>query len=562
MPEIDAVLKPVIKLLKQGQFTNELRQKIDDLWGAVKASVDKENASYFKASAIVSEVNFYFGEVEAAREAVRESRDVNETLNNWTDSHPDAKRVVRERIRSYQAWIHVTDYHTHNYKTALSRIDFCRKFLSTKLYSEAFPSHGSAAQTEFLRAKILRQLHRYSESEGAFKKSIELYNKRAEQKRMAIEEDRSKSKQVKDSLIQDEMSLLNRKCAVSLLGLCWLDYTRSQLDAADQKAIIAHALLMPFTDPVNHAYLDWLRSSICRCRAKRRAQMNEALEFVDSSKARLTKAGLLKHPYMTQVEYEESLIHLALARHQSDAEFSDHVRAAAELAEKLSNHTDNRWKANGLIVKSRVVRRSGDFALAASLASEARDIAEHHNQILCQVDALVAHAEAHCHLATVNERSQAGNLAIARHDLQAALELNKDSDLLRTVETQNAKISAVIWLNFARTFVLERDKQQAEAAFLHWKELEHEVEHEGVRDFARVIRKEIDRLDVDFVIPYDSNVKYDECLDDLRKFLIKKVKAKFQGEKQQAKALGISRQSLRNWSQPVESTSGKPKSKK
>jgi len=560
MPDIDDVLKPVVKLLKQGQFTNDLRQKIDDLWGAVNASVDKENAGYFKASAIVSEVKFYFGEVEAAREAVRESRDVNETLNNWTDLHPDSKRVAREKIRSYQAWIHVTDYHNHNYKTALNKIDFCRKFLSTKLYSEAFPSHGSAAQTEFLRAKILRQLHRYSESEGAFKKSIELYNKRAEQKRVEIDEDSSRSKEVKDSLIRDEMSLLNRKCAVSLLGLCWLDYTRSQLDAADQKAVIAHALLMPFADPINHAYLDRLRASICRCRAKRRAQLNEALEFVDSSKARLSKAGLLKHPYMTLVEYEKSLIHLALARHQSDAEFSDHVRAAAELAEKLSNHNDNRWKANGLIVKSRVVRRSGDFALAASLASEARDLAEHHSQVLCQVDALIAHAEAHYHLA--GERLQVENLAIARQDLQVALELNKDSDLLRTAETQNAKISAVIWLNIARTFVLERDKQQAEAAFLHWKELEKEVEHEGVRDFARVTRKEIDGLNVDFVIPYDSNVEYDQCLDDLRKFLIKKVKAKFQGEKQQAKALGISRQSLRNWSQPAESTSGKLKSKK
>jgi hypothetical protein len=92
--------------------------------------------------------------------------------------------------------------------------------------------------------------------------------------------------------------------------------------------------------------------------------------------------------YLARAAFELSLTHL----YAGDTAAADRERARVE--EISSERDDVRWSCNSLILESRIRRVEGDFRAAEDLASRACIRAENRKQFLCQIDALIARAEA------------------------------------------------------------------------------------------------------------------------------------------------------------------------
>jgi hypothetical protein len=103
-------------------------------------------------------------------------------------------------------------------------------------------------------------------------------------------------------------------------------------------------------------------------------------------------------------------------------------------------------------------------------------------------------------------------------------------------------------LLLARICVLENDENEAKRFFQEWKEL-GSVEHQNIKNLALQIKAEIGSLTKEFHVDSESDdLAYKSLHQGLKSFLLKTAEQKHpEGEEQQAKFLGIARETLRTW---------------
>ena len=546
-------LNQLKSLLKHGDFNDNLKKQTVELWNALKSSSDR-TADYYKAKSIVSEVSYYFDDIELARESVKEFENF-----DLTNCSPADRGLALEKIRCYLAHIQAFFYYNQDFKNAQVQINRSLRFLVKKLVSDDFRCSSTLAWANYQLGCCFRQLNLLDRAEQAFLHSIRYQNHRA-RKRLAdsnvgVAEKGQNSNRLK---AYEEVLFCNRRIAIVLgLGIGFCDYTQGHLSSAREKLMIARSLIAPCNDPLNDAYLGLLLGSVIRCRAGSEPhQLKRAERMVLRSRDSFLRIAHIR--YAARAIYELALIHLALADRAccSRDKFERYLKQATRECHEVlcisRKFPGKRWNSKALVVISRIQRKRGNFQMARYFASRAFD--EAGNETLCLIDARIALAEADI-LWVRSEidrdpenRKKLNNdqrLSIARDQLSKALELNEDERSVRTTEGQNEKIAAVCRIHLARSFVLEGNRVQATAALRQIKSLKS-IEHKWIRELWREVNAEIAQINREFYVDWDADtLNYEELTQKLGSVLLSIAKQKYPTNKsRQARFLGLGRAKL------------------
>ncbi|HEU4837738.1 MAG TPA: hypothetical protein VFS90_25125, partial [Pyrinomonadaceae bacterium] len=389
---LTSTLDEIKRQLKQGNFDDSLRVKTKQLWELVQsASAPDEN--FFKAKSIVSEVSFYFDDIDLARAAVADFTDF-----DLASCAVDDRRLALEKIRCYLAHIQATYYYKDEYKEARTRIEKCLHFINTRLASKQFRCSSTLAWANYQLGCCLRQLLLMESAEKAFVRSIGFQNQRARTRlagprQMQTADWNTDAQRLRN---YDEVLFCNRRIAIVLgLGLGFCDLTRGHLSAAREKLMIARALIAPCNDRLNNAYLALLLGNVQRCLAGSDPVKLRRAEATVTA-ARDDFQSLVHKRYSARATYEHALIHFALANNCNDLDFEENLAEATEEANEVFNVSDDfnndRWKSHALVVRSRIARKLCNFEEAVKFADSALGHAR--DQTLCKIDARIALAEA------------------------------------------------------------------------------------------------------------------------------------------------------------------------
>lgn len=543
-------ISAIVGSLKQGDFSKEVQHKLDDLWNEIKQKGDR-NRHYYKIAAMVSEVNYHLDRPERAKAAVADGGVLLRELHSAGISVD--RKLLKEQIRYCQDYIQVACYYPHQYEDALRFLGQCREVVMKWLRS----SYGTRAQNSYYVGKSKRQMNDYDGAEKSFRDAIKKYGRRAHSRRDLPREAKLA-----------ECAFIARRVAITLgLGLGWLDYTRGRLAAAYEKVNTAKAVLSAHGDDLNIAYLDLMCGSIWRCQAGTDFQRRHLLRKARSTvtEALVTFESFQHRRYQARATYELGLIDLALADPDNALnEFGDRLdraRKHAEAVRRQATATGSwRWVSNALILLSRIERKDADVVLAEKLAQKALDLAKKHEQVLCQIDARIARAEARLILAEeeiqhrdekYNEKSP-DSLVGARRDLEKAQALNRTSET-RTSENQNLKIEAVCSLNLAKSFLLEGQLAIAESSLPPQQDV-GKIEHIDIQNFNAEIKNKINLAKAKpFNIPWNvPDLTFKEHDLELKRFLLACAWQRgARNQAQLAKTLGVDRHTMREWLKAV-----------
>jgi hypothetical protein len=539
--------------LKRGLFDDSLREDSEALWRGLQG-VRERDERFYKAKAIVSEVSYYFDNRDLARKSVDDfdGFDIrNQTFGN--------RRLAREQIRCYLAFVQATLYSDNHYEQAKDKIVGCLDFVEQRLVSKNFRCEGTLAWANYQLGCCLRQLHLLEDAERAFLRSALHQYERAKNRKAEI--GRISDSRRREVLAQEEVMFCNRRLAIALgLGIGFCEYTRGRLSSAYQELIIARTLLTYCNDRLNEGYVNLLLGSVLRCRAGSDPSRLEDAEAIVIGAHKAFKA-INHRRYTPRATYELALIRLALAdRERADDLFYGYLdqatKDADEVLERSRELNDERWISNALVVKSRIERKRKNFPEAIRLATEALGVGA--NQVLCQIDALIARAESNISSvrraietetgAIMDINWQGANVNASRKDLEAALHLNIQFTSARSPESQNEKIEGICWLYLARSHALEGDQDRARAFFEKWKELPA-IEHKNINELALKVKAEIDGITKVFHIDSElDEIEYEVQNEALIRFLITVAKQRHPSNQvKRAKLLGVARQTLRNW---------------
>lgn len=549
--------------LKAGRFDSSLIQHADILRKMVESLKDtlraQDEISYLKSKSIMSEVYYYFGELGKAREAVTEGEKIFDQLKAKSISlQGGAPRLIREQIRLSLAYIQANLYREHNYIECKKRILFCRD-LTLRLKRPDFPCWGTQAQIMHALGRVHRQVNEFNLAEECFAESINFYYERAEQKRKLYE----KGDQRDHQQLQAEISFSNYRSAIALgLGLGWVNFTKGLLTMALHHNIIpARALLAHTGDELNKAYLAILFGAIKRCLAGNSIEkLDEAISVIEKAHEDFKKAGHLR--YTARASYELSMaylysfyLHKKQGNSKKEKEQIEKARESINTVLELSQQgSDHRWISNAYIIQSRIERWDGNYKRAEQIASEALEVANKSNQVLCKIDANLARARVRIKLKDIEG---------ARKDLDQAQALNQrsssvdDNDpIIPAAEPRNPRIQAVCYLNLARICVLSEEGSQAKEYLSLGRDLLKGVEHVIIHKLADNIEKEVNKLNRNFIIQADDklkdNIEHEYYNWGLKAFLIRQAYLQTKNKNKVAELLGISVNTLKNWQTEIE----------
>lgn len=557
-------LTPLTAQLKRGIFDEGLRIQISKLWQALDTVSDR-GESYYKAKSIVSEVSYYFDDIELARESVKEFEKF-EISSCSRLNH----RVAREQIRCYLAHIQATVYHENEYKKARNQIEQCINFVAKKLVRRNFNCFATLAWAHYQLGCCLRQLNKLEDAEEAFVRSIKYQSDRLLSRKLAhtqvLHHKRPDSLHAQHPNAPEELLFCNRRIAIALgLGMGFCNYTRGRLSAAYEELIISRALIAYCGDKLNEAYLDLLLGSVMRCKAGSDPSGLKDAERAVGRSCEVFKTCKHKR-YATRATYELALIHLGLADRKrcKDNLFNDYLRKATgesnEVLEVSRGFGDSRWASKALVLRSRIERKLMHFQAAIDFANEA--LSEAGDQTLCEIDARIARAEAKISWVSAEtqldrpqptENMKDTRLSNSREDLDIALELNKGKPISRSSEIQNEKIDAVCKLHIARSYVLEGNYVQATRTLRVLKRMKN-IEHKAIIELWREVKADMARIKPEFNIDWSSDkLDYDLLTTELGSILLGIAKQKYpSNQRQRAIFLGLPRTTLRNLENTLE----------
>jgi hypothetical protein len=521
---LTATVKQIKTQLKQGNFEDSLRVQTKLLWGLVQSS-SAPDESYYKAKSIVSEVSFYFDDIDLAREAVADFSEFDVASCSLDD-----RGLALEKIRCYLAHIQATYYYDDNYDEARKRIKLCVHFIRTKLVNDRFGCSSTLAWAYYQLGCCFRQLLLMERAERAFAQSIGYQNKRARTRLARARQMMPVDWNTKEQRLRNynEVLFCNRRIAIVLgLGLGFCDLTRGHLSAAAEKLMIARALIAPCNDPLNDAYLALLLGNVRRCLAGSESEKLEGAEKMVQA-ARNAFQALGHQRYAARATFELALIHFALASNCTDADFKKYLTAATSEADEVFDFSDkfgnDRWKCHALIVRSRIARKLSNFKDAINFANSALHAAR--DQTLCKIDARIALAEAKIAWVESDIRnnrppdSDDFRLSDSREYLNTALRLLVKKQSETSTGSQNEKIETICQLHQARSFVLEGNYVQASAALQKIKDI-GSIEHKWIIEFWRQVKADAAQLNKQFTIDWDSDViDYEELTSELSSLLL------------------------------------------
>lgn len=318
-------------------------------------------------------------------------------------------------------------------------------------------------------------------------------------------------------------------------------YAHSDLIRA--KAQIAQARLAFLRDDgticwqLHYHYLELLYASILRAeageitgagpdddkqaeaeRALAREKLDRASEILD----RCAKALENEPRYFARVLYNQALVYLFQGPNHYE-------RVRQCIAELLREFQDNpRWLANGLILKSHLERRVGEFEVALGDALKAYNQAGNHLPV--RVEALLARGQAQL------GRHQ---LIAARADFEKALQLNNGANL---------KMTAMGHLLLVELAIAQQKPELAYESFAQVKALMSSIRHGFIINKFRQLETQMDNLQSDFVIPGSADdLDYKKLEMELQRWLLEKVVREDSNLTRAAQRLNVSKKTVYMW---------------
>jgi tetratricopeptide (TPR) repeat protein len=287
----------------------------------------------------------------------------------------------------------------------------------------------------------------------------------------------------------------------------------------------ARTLLFPTGDWVNQTYVELLYGRIQRALARRDDQkklmeavaiLQKPYKIFDPASHDGRGAGHL--PHRCRAAYELALAYLYAGKlEQADTYRQEVWRIAVDTA-------DARWQSHALIV--RIMAKNGDCAAALSAAQAAKRHAIDAAQLLCQGEALIAEGEAHAALGETDD-------ALTR--FREALDLAHS----------NLQTKIVCHLQIAKLCLSGGDLRTAQEHFGAWRKVQDRIQNEIVRGLAAEVSKSIEKHEEGFTIPWSvQDLNFDDHVQRLREFLIRRASVDHKTNQAIADALGISRQTL------------------
>ena len=517
------------KAYKQGRFDSDLRTAVQNLATYLRTLKMKEEASYYKARTLIYELNGILS--------------VDEQINDWTFTDgqeayaqlqmlsnrwdvrrelADAeRRVMKEKLLFCACYGHGLK-RRNELRRARDTFEWLLTF-ANKLKTRQMPSYGTRANLSYHLGSIYRELEKHVESEAMYTQALRFYH------------DRTKTRPKKDL---DDLYFTTRRIAMCIgLGFGWLHLTRGNLARADHALITARAFLAKSPDPIVSTFIEFLYGSMRRCKDGYAQQ--DAIASLNLARDAFANIHPRYHAYACL----ELALSFTLIREYEQA------LQLLEVAEKYAQeHQDEyKWLINIHIRRSRIRRRQRDYQRALTEAKTAIEMADRGETILPRADAYIARGEARFYSAEEHERPSITGFISAREDFETARKLVDDES---TRTTLNPKIASVCELRIAQCYARLGNQIEAQGHFENWKNWKLVVEHQWVRELAKVVEKDIDDLKDFFSISSkdESEWNYDYQLDRLRRWLYQQAMSRANNNQTKAaKLVGVTPSAFSNW---------------
>lgn len=518
---------------KQGRFDNTLNIATQNLATYLRKEGVREEPSYYKARTLLYELNdsfsvdaeisdWTFGDGQLAYAQLQR------LSNKWyLQREPTIveRRLVKEKVLFCACYGHLQKRHNEPTQ-ARNTFEWLLTFTTKKLKTVQMPSYGTRANLSYHLGSVYRTLEKHVLSEAMYTQALRFYHDRT-------------TTRPEDDL--DDLYFTTRRIAMCIgLGFGWLHLTRGNLERADHALITARAFLARSPDPIVSSFIELLYGSMRRC--KDGYDQKNAITSLN----RAREAFENRHPRYHAYACLELALSLTLTRDY------DGALALLDTAEEYAQEQQSefKWLINIHIRRSRIRRRLRDFQQALTEAKTAIEMAERGETILPRADAYIAHGEARFYSTEEGERSSTTGYIKAREDFEAALKLVTEENYFETQTTLNPKIASVCELRIAQCYAREGNQIEAQGHFEKWKKWEPTVEHQWVRELAKVVERDIEELKDFFSISArdQSQWNYDQQLIRLRKWLYTHAMTRANNNQTKAaKLVGVSPAGFSNW---------------
>lgn len=532
-------LGQIKRAYKQTRFDGYLQAATRHLYDYLKRIQPKETYEYWKARTLLYELDDIFNiEPEIKEHAAYDGRRILEELRNRSARWNLTPVPRREELKILREKVLLCVCRGNELKrngettAALDLFEWLLEFTTKRLQIKTFPCYSTRATLCYHIGSALRTLEQHRRAEARYSEALDLLYARG--------------KKLGPS---DYLCVARKQAMVVGLGFGLINMTRGFLDRAEHALSTARSMLASVEDPSASSYVELLYNTILRCRAgSDRERLEEVVKRLDD-----TRKTFSNPRYQARSCWE-----LALAK----TLLGDLDGAQRDL-DQVSNYADQannrKWQVNVQILKSRIAQRHEFFDEALEFAEEAVKLADSPDcwSILPLVDAYITRGETYLALATANKLEV--QYTRARENFESALNctLERRSSAAKQDYLSNPKISGVCLLRIAQCHVRTGKQEPAKKYYASWLRLAPHVEHEWVRELAETVRKEIEKISMDFTISaaaYD-NWNYSKSVEKLRRWLLtQSLRRTNHNYSEAAKLIGVQRTTLYQWQAQVETT--------
>ena len=498
----------------------KLRSRLPD-----DMNVDMRSLPQIKAAVLLAEVYDYYGQFDASAEAARSGKDVLASLMPPSSPTPRDK-LSQAKIRLAVAYARSL-YRAYQHDDAASLLHACRDYVVQHLVTPSFPCCGTLGEIAYTLGRVHRQHQHFSGAFEEFNTAISLYDDRVDHKLQA-----------------DPLSGLatvafsaHKVATITALGVGWCNYTQGALRTAKYANLIpARLMLRRSGDVLNTAYADVIYASVLRALAGKDASV------LASARQLATDAETVFVGYGHRHYAAGAALQLALTAlvEKNTKEATQHWQRLDDYAQK----EDIRWKRSAMIVHSRILRITGQYESARSVATKALRLAREQHEQIGQIDALIARGE------TYREQERCD---VPIQDLLRAVRLNRR--LADPKQPANPKVHAICHLHLAQNYIKLGRMHEALASFTEWERVRTRVEHKNIHELAASIAPKLNRTTI---LEFDitkHGLSYQHNERRLREFLLAQASMRAGNQQETADLLDVTRQTVAKWQTEAKKTS-------
>lgn len=512
---------------------DELDKQVEDFKDRL---LEEHPAWYFKFLAIQSEAKNYFDTatptylLDLYTFAQNLCRELPKQIGT-SGIDPDKERIViKNKIRVIISGLEYL-YRIGDFATAIKYAQELYEFvIQSGLQTNENKAHGTLAVIYNFLGRALRRRgldDDYQQAIDYFYKCSESYYEMARRRAGNQEAD---------------VIYARTRAMVSLaFGAGFLFYN-TQSDLVRAKALIGQARLAFLRNDgtncceLHYNYLELLYASILRAEAgelidgdveipELQLERKAAEEKLLWAKQELDKCGeVLRHKpkYAVQTLYNKGLICLYLGSQYYD-------EASGYITDLLTRSQDNpRWLANGLILRSHLERRHGNFDRALDAALRAYQLAGSHQPV--RIESLLARGQAQL------ARKQ---IKAARSDFEKALEL---------INGANLKQTTMAHLLLVEVAIAEQKIGEAYELFARAKSLMPQVSHGFIRNKFRQLSERLGKFQSDFSIrASEENLDYKHHDSELQRWLLEKALREDRNLTRAAERINVTKKTIYLW---------------